>query len=161
MNILGIIVGLVIILCIGVVIWGKGKTYTIEHSENQELFLKGTVSKVFPDGDYVGSVSGRTTGWEGKSFDKAHNTGFNRFLENGAIVKKYPFKTYLSKGLRDPEMDVMTIDYNQPGNPWWLRYVVDEVVNTGPETYLGKMHIRLTPQLVFSAVFFTLQKSSN
>ena len=45
------------------------------------------------------------------------------------------FKTYQAKGLRDPEVDVLRIDYELPGNPFWLRRITDgDVVEVKPTT---------------------------
>lgn len=54
--------------------------------------------------------------------------------------------------------DVLKIDYAIPANPFWLRFILDEIVETEPGKLLGKVHIHLLPDLNFTLGFFTLEK---
>lgn len=155
-TLLFVVVGLALV---GSSLFGLWRTRKSEQSPNQERFLAGTAETLSLDGDYQGTVTGYSGSWQGKAFTQTDNSGLNRFLENGEIVKKFPFKTYVAKGLRDVDLDVIKLDYNQPGNPWWLRFIVDEIVLVSPNTYLGKVYIRVVPGLVFSMGYFTLEKS--
>ena len=69
----------------------------------------------------------------------------------------YPFKTYIGKGLQDKKINVIKIDYAQ-SDPWWVTYVLDEIVEIGPQTYLGKVHLTIIPGIPFTVGFFRLQK---
>lgn len=158
MKVIAAILVIALVLIVAAVWWGLRRTYRVEHSQNQVVFRRGTADTTSLDGEYGGLVTGYSGSWQGKTFDHSTNSGINRFRENGTVVQKYPFKTSLAKGLRDPAMDVVTLDYNQPGNPWWLKFVVDEIVSVAPNTYLGKVHLRLAPRLVFSVGYFTLRK---
>jgi hypothetical protein len=119
----------------------------------QKLFLSGRVPSPLPNGFYKGSV-GMKTSWQGKKFDAKLQKGIN--IINGREV--YPFRTYVGKGLRDKDLDVLKIDYNIPKNPFWLRFILDEIVQTSPNHFLGKVHIKLLPGVHFTLGFFRLEK---
>lgn len=131
------------------------RTYTTQHSPQQKEFLKGKASQ--PNGFLKGSVNAKTN-WLGKKFDKENATGINVFSKDKTQEEKYKFKTYVGKGLADPTLDVLKIDYNIPGNPFWLRLIMDEIVETEPGKYLGKLHVRLLPRVSFALGYFSLQK---
>lgn len=140
-----------------IVAFGVLRTVKSEKSKNQAVFTSGQPLTIPAAGLYRGSVTGYTGSWQGKFFGE-EGQGSNLFQENGREVRKYPFAFYQSQGLRDKNLEVIRLDYNQPGNPWWLRFIVDEIVADGPNTYLGKVHVRLMPSLVFTMGYFTLEK---
>lgn len=123
---------------------------SILHSPNQKLFLSGKVPNPLPSGLYKGSVNFKTS-WQGKKFDASKSMGIN--LISGK--EKYPFKTYVGKGLAD-NIDVLKIDYNIPQNPFWLRFILDEIVEISSGKYLGKVHINFFG-LPFSLGYFRLE----
>ncbi len=132
---------LIILLLVGLAFswWRTNKT---QHSPNQAKFLKGTVPSPALDGFYAGTVTGYTGPWRGKKFFATDQKGINLFEESEKQVERYPFKTRVEQGLRD-DLSVLKIDYNVPGNPLWVRPVLDELVQIGPNEYLGKLHYRL------------------
>jgi len=148
---------LLIIVVLGLLAYAYFRTYKAEHSPNQERFLKGVVPTVPPQGSYRGSVTGYTGGWRGKVF-KDETTGINVFDDKGQRNERYLFKTYIAPGIRDRELSVLKIDYNIPGNPWWLNFILDEVVEVAPNTLLGKVHVHFG-SLAFTLGYFTLEKS--
>lgn len=158
MNVFRFLVSIVSLLAAAFIVLLMYRTFKTERSENQTAFVQGTADIAALDGDYRGKVRGYNGAWRGKTFNQAERSGINRFDEEGGAVSKYPFKIYAAKGLRDEAVDVVVLDYNLAGNPWWLKFVVDEMVSTGPNTYLGKIHVRLTPGIVFSLGYFTLEK---
>ncbi|MBI2798585.1 hypothetical protein HYX70_04865 [Candidatus Saccharibacteria bacterium] len=121
-----------------------------EHSQ----FASGTAPTELPNGSYKGTATVSQGSWQGKKFDSATAAGINVFAEGD----KYEFKMSSAKGLTDPDKQVLKIDYNLPSNPWWLRLVVDEVVQTGPNELLGKIQINAIPSLPFTVGYFKLQK---
>lgn len=124
----------------------------------QKQFLGGTLPNPLPDGPYQGSVPSYTVSWQGKKFDAANHSGINLFkAENGKLNEKYSFKTYTGTGLKDKTVSVFKIDYDIPGNPFWLRWILDEIVEVAPGVYLGKMIVRLFG-ISFVPTFFTLKK---
>ncbi len=101
--------------------------------------------------------------WLGKTFDAASATGDNVFIDNAwsrateklgwpeyrvrsddppGTVRVFPFRTYVAKGIEDPDFDVLKIDYGQSPNPLPVRRVVDEVVELPGGYILGKAHMR-------------------
>ncbi len=133
------------------------RTWQVEHSANQAIFFAGQSPKLAPDGLYKGTVDGRKVSWQGKKFNATNHSGINIF-ENaqGNEVEKYPFVTAYGPGLRDKNLEVFKIDYDIAGNPFWLRSILDEIVQISPTEYLGKVHVRIIPGLPFTYGFFKL-----
>lgn len=159
MNIFKIVgLSLIVVVLLGFVfigLLGTRKTQQIESSPKQKLFLSGKIPDPSPDGFYKGNAfTGFGKDWQGKVFDASKNSGINKFADG----KRYVFKTYEAKGLRDKNLKVLRIDYSQPGNPWWLKFIVDEIVETSPGHYLGKMHLNVIPGMPFTLTYFELTK---
>jgi hypothetical protein len=159
-NSMKIVLIILLVIILIFVVFGWIRTYKTQHSVNQKNFLAGTVPSPLPDGAYNGTVTGLKTNWRGKTFDTTHSAGKNNFIDpqSSEIVQRYPFKTYTAKGLRDKSVEVERIDYNIAGNPWWLKFILDEIVQTAPDTYLGKIHIRIIPGISFAVGYFHLTK---
>lgn len=155
------VLGLAIVVGVG---FGIMRTMKSERSANQTIFLSGTAVLPAP-GFYQGAATSYKGSWRGKFVEEGSQRGANVFEETDSVTgesesqhRRYPFALYPAKGLRDGGLDVIVLDYNQAGNPWWLRYVTDEIVQTSPTTYLGKLHIKITPKIVFTMGYFTLQQ---
>lgn len=138
--------------------FGIVSTIQAHYNPNWQRFAHGTTPSPLPDGFHKGSVSGNAGSWQGKKFDAANMSGLNIFKENGVLVEKYPFKTYISQGVQDKNLQTMKIDYNLPGNALWLRLLLDEIVQVAPHHYLGKVQVRFIPGLPFTFGYFELQK---
>lgn len=144
------------------------RTWQLEHSANQKLFTSGTIPNPLPNGLYKGTVPGHTFSWLGKKFfaagesasggNASEGTGINLFKDGSATTEKYPFKTSLGLGLRDHSLNVLQIDYNIPANPFWLRPILDEIVEIAPGHYLGKLQVRFIPGFPFTLSYFELKK---
>ncbi len=159
MNAFGIVVLLIIFLVLVLLVLGWLRTYQLEHGPFQAQFEKGIANIATLDGEYVGVAHGyEGTSWKGKTLNRASHMGINRFVKEGVSSTAYPFQFSLRAGMRDQAMDVITLDYNQKENPWWLKYIVDEMVEVAPREYLGKVHVRLAPRVVFTLGYFTLSK---
>ena len=130
-----------------IIVAGLVRTWQVEHSLNQKLFSAGSLPKNL-DGFYYGKVARLETSWVGKEFNASSSSGINRFQDNS---KKYPFKTY-AKG------DSLILDYNVPENPFYIRFIVDELVQTGRDQFLGKLHINLLG-ISTSLGLFSLEKA--
>lgn len=126
-------------------------SFHAERMPANDAFKAGKVPAVALDGDYKGTFS-RKVSWQGKEFEAANNSGINNF-END---QRYPFKTYEANSLKG-DQKVLKIDYSQPKNPLWLRGIVDELVQTGPDEYQGKVYAKLGP-LSFTLTYFQLGK---
>ena len=132
---------------------GMYQTRKMERDPRHAIFRSGKLPSPPPDGFYKGTeFTGRGKSWQGKVFDRAASTGINQFTDG----QRYRFKTYAAQGLRDKDKTVFRIDYNQPGNPWWLRFIVDEIVQIAPGQYQGKVHLQVIPGLPFTISYFEL-----
>jgi len=150
---------LAVVLFIFILLAGFIRTFVVENSKGLDAYNSGTFPEPLPDGFYKGKVPVVTTQWRGKTFNDESGTGFNNFtLINGVKIEKYPFRTYRSKAVGYSDVAVLKIDYDVPSNPWWLRLMVDEIVQTSPDHYLGKLHLRILPFFPFTIEYFNLEK---
>lgn len=152
-----ILLTLIFIFLSLILIFGSYRTIKTQTSANQRIFLQGQVSRELPNGLYRGEVTGLKTSWQGKKIDSKLGVGINIFKNQNEISEKYPFKIYKAPGLQD-KMEVLKIDYNLSENPLWLRFIVDEIVATSKDKFLGKLHVKLLPGLIASLGYFTLEK---
>ncbi len=51
------------------------------------------------NGFYKGFISNSKSNWLGKTFFASKSSGINNFKENGKVIQKYPFKTYIEKNV--------------------------------------------------------------
>lgn len=84
----------------------------------------------------------------------------NAFEKNGVKSQAYPFIYSVSESIGFPGKKVIRLDYNQPENPFWLRFIVDEMVEEAPAKYLGVVYISLIPATPFRMGYFTLERSA-
>lgn len=100
--------------------------------------------------------------WLGKTFDRASQTGDNVFSDNtwskatGRLgwpeyreptdlpdaVRVFPYRTFIGRGIEDPDLDVLKIHYADSPNPLPIRRLEDEVVELPGGYILGKAHMR-------------------
>ena len=111
------LMALVVIAVAGGLTYGYYRTLLSEGSPKQDAFVKGTFPSPLPGGLLKGSVDGLQVSWKGKKLNADHQSGINVFAGDNGEEERYPFKTYQAKGLRDPGLDVLRIDYDLPGNP--------------------------------------------
>jgi len=157
---LSILLAIILIVASMILTFGTYQTIKVQSATEQHVFLAGKIPTKAPDGIYKGSVKNVKTNWIGKKFHAKDSTGINNFREGDKTVEKYPFRTYVAKGIQDTNKDVLKIDYNIASNPLWLRFILDEVVETQPNKLLGKVHIHLLPGIAFSMGYFMLEKSN-
>ena len=146
------LIKLIIALVILVLIASFLRTWQEDNSENGKAFAASMAPSPAPDGFYKGTVNSpfKVT-WTGKKFNAASSTGINIFDENGTSTEKYPFKTSVS-------VTILNIDYDVPENPFWIRPILDKLVETAPGEYLGKLTMRIIPGYPFTLGFFRLEK---
>lgn len=102
--------------------------------------------------------------WLGKTFDAESQTGDNVFVNNTwskatgklgwpeyrvhseddppGTIRVFPFHSYVSSGIEDPDVAVLKIDYRDTKNPLPVRRIVDELVELPGGYCLGKAHMR-------------------
>ncbi|MEO6723911.1 MAG: hypothetical protein ABIP14_01290 [Blastocatellia bacterium] len=69
----------------------------------------------------------------------------------------YYFKTWVGKGKKDANVDVLKLDYAaMRENPLFIRIILDEVVKIAPQQYLGKIHVKLLPGFFVTIGYFGL-----
>ncbi len=148
-----IVVGIVIVLGI---VYGLIMTFKTQHSSYQSMFLKGALPSPAPDGFFPGKSligDGMPGNWQGKIFDAKTNSGWNKFHDGN----RYMFATRIDHGLWDTQLAVFKLDYNNSTNPWYLRFLEDELVQTSPGHYLGKLNLKIIPGLPFAIGYFSLE----
>ena len=155
-KIIGLLLLIVLMVLIVLILFLHLRTQT---DPRQKVFLAGQVPTQLPDGFYQGQVNFQTT-WQGKKFDRVTQTGINIFRTGAGESQAFPFKTYAGKGAADGQLTVLKIDYDIPQNPFWMKFVLDEVVETSPGTYLGKVEIRLGPNVAVALGYFQLKKTT-
>jgi hypothetical protein len=133
------------------------RTQHLQTTAEQKLFSSGKIPETLPDGLYHGSADNYSGSWQGKKFDREKSTGINVFKKGDETHDQYAFKTSVGKGVKD-DISVIKIDYNIPENPWYLRFVLDEIVETEKDTYLGKLNLQLPFGIHFTLAFFSLKK---
>ncbi len=133
--------------------FGLLKTMQIQNDPRQKEFLGGTVPGNLPNGPYTGTDL-QGAAWLGKRFSAKTATGINVFTTS----EKYPFKMSTGFGITDKNLKVIKIDYSQNKNPWWLKFLQDEIVETSPGKFLGKIQVNVIPGLPFSLGYFELKK---
>lgn len=163
-----------------IIILGSLITFIVERSPYQPQFVGGRAPDPTPDGFHPGEAHvlfDKKTPWLGKQFDRQASVGFNIFTPLGARILKiasplyqkfsvneegntraYYFKTYIGKGKKDVNTDVFKLDYDMPENPFWIRAILDEVVEIAPREYLGKIHVKILPGFYVSIGYFGLRE---
>ncbi|HWI19261.1 MAG TPA: hypothetical protein VNT81_16015 [Vicinamibacterales bacterium] len=116
--------------------------------------------------------------WCGKTFNAAEATGNNllytSFLpvarvlfpgyrgyvpEGGGRMTAFPFRTYAGTGLKDPDRQVLKIDYDTPANPFLMRRILDELVQVNDNFYFGKAYFKLSSKSAHLLFYFALQRA--
>ena len=178
-----LIVWILLWIVLGILVWlgfWMLITFLVGQSVRQKQFVKGKPPSTAPDGFYEGAaylLGGGPVPWLGKSFEAANNVGFNIFTPTGASLLKimtpfyklfrlnsdgntdaYYFKTSESRGFRDKDIVTFKLDYNSPENPFLIRIILDEIVETAQQEYLGKVHMKVFPGYYATIGYFGLKK---
>lgn len=152
---LACIVGLVFLAAIGVG-FGFYRTWKTGRMHEFGAFQSGTLPPAMPEGPWRGSAPELgDVSWKGKKFLEG-GKGINVFEKNGVKSEAYEFAFYETAGL--DAAHVIRLDYGQPGNPLWLRLIVDEMVSVGENRYLGLVYLKIIPGLPFRMGYFRLEK---
>jgi hypothetical protein len=129
----------------------------MRNKKNETIYTQGKFPG-FLHGLYSGSIDGIDVSWKGKYFEK-DALGINIFNEKGQETKAYPFKVYQSKGIYNKNLETLKIDYNLKENSFFVRLILDELVEVHQEKYLGKVFLRILPGRPFFLGYFHLQKA--
>lgn len=169
----------VVLIVAAILILGSLVTFLVERSPYHKQFIEGHAPNPLPDGFHPGLAHvlfDKQTPWLGKQFDHTQQIGFNIFTPLGAKILKfaspfypkfslneegntraYYFKTWVGKGKKDANVDVLKLDYAaMRENPLFIRIILDEVVEIAPQQYLGKIHVKLLPGFFVTVGYFGL-----
>ena len=89
-------------------------------------------------------------------------TPFYRDFRDNEIggTDAYYFATRIGSGLKDKKTEVLKLDYDSENNPFMIRIILDEIVETGSEEFLGKVHVKIFPGIFATVGFFALTKAN-
>ena len=154
MALLRVLLKLIVIAIIIAVAYGFYRTWKTARAENYALFQQGTVPTKMPEGLWKGSVPELgDVSWKGKKFLKS-GSGINLIGD----AEKFPFTFSKELSIKEKKKEVIRLDYDQPGNPLWLRFIVDEMVSTKPNEYLGIVYVDVIPFFPFRMGYFRLTR---
>lgn len=149
---------IVVVLVVLILIVGFYRTWRTNSSPDQKIFTDSEPLNPAPSGYYSLSIGDYSGFWKAKIFVSSRDEGVNVLHRYGKDEERYPFRTYLSKGIHEPELEVLKVDYNMPGNSFWLKPFLEEIVKTGEGEYLGKMSYQFLPGFPFALGFYHLRE---
>ena len=153
-----IILTVVVLICLGYGAVYMYQSAKIRSNPNQKLFIGGRIPTPALDGFYRGSAFNFDGDWQGKRFEASNLVGINVFKETDSrIAERHRFKTYVSRGLQDP-IETFKLDYRVPGNIWWIKFFIDEVIEISPGEYLGKIYLRPFGLIAIPTGYFKLSQ---
>jgi hypothetical protein len=145
-------------------------------AECLELYRAGTAPRVADlDGDLVGRMlavpwapafvaaplrawaRSAAFPWQGKTFrslSPERGEGINRVF--GDRLRWFRFETFVGRS-RAGAFDALHLDYDNPGNPFFIRAIKDEVREVAPGLWLGQAWL-VAGRKARLAVYFGLQK---
>ena len=83
--------------------------------------------------------------WRGKSFTPLSETdgeGINRVFSDVRPSRWFRFETSLAPS-RAGAFDAFQLNYDNPGNPFFIRAIKDEIREVAPGLYLGQAYVML------------------
>lgn len=99
--------------------------------------------------------------WDGKSMESTgtqSGDGINR-INLGAKMNWFPFKTSVQKSIIDGR-DTIVLDYEQPGNPFFVRRIHDEIREVSPGLFLGPAMLKTGEGKAATVLWFALDTNS-
>jgi hypothetical protein len=143
-------------LAVLVLLYGCYRTWKTGRMPEHAEFAAGTVPASLPEGLWQGMAPelGKVS-WQGKKF-LSPASGINLFEKNGVQSEAYPFVLKERGTIGFGHRRVLALDYNQAGNPLWLRLITDEMVTDGQGGFIGIVYVRLVPGFPFRMGYFRL-----
>jgi hypothetical protein len=99
--------------------------------------------------------------WEGKSFDAstAHaGQGSNRIKLFKPTLNLFTFFSRIDASAIDGRPCIL-LDYDQPGNPWVVRRIRDELREVAPGLFLGPAMVKLRSGLAETILWFGIDNA--
>jgi len=99
--------------------------------------------------------------WFGKSFaadgpNAARGTGINRVFTDK--IRWFKFDTFIARS-RAGDFDAFQLDYDNPGNPFFIRAIKDEVRELRPGLFLGQAYFKTRKREIL-LLYFGLEKTA-
>jgi len=142
--------------------WAYYSNQTTNTLPQQQVFVENSYfSNSLPYGDYTGETTAWFAGaWEGKRFSQEQDTGVNIYKNPLSPYEdlRYPFTIREGTSLENQDKKVIVLDYNVPENPYWIRFLREEMVELEDGTYVGKTLYVIVQQYPIAISFFTLRK---
>ena len=94
-------------------------------------------------------------GWRGKVFQTVggnEGTGINRFKIGPFKFLRYRCETQITSPLVGPN-DVFCLNYDLPGNPWYIRRIRDDIKKIDEGLFLGTANFRSSGEHGFLVYF--------
>lgn len=140
-----------VLLLVGVI-----HTISVEHGPRLDRFRSGRAPHPLPNRLYLACPGqGHRVG---ENFDASCALGNDVFRKDGAYKEKHFFRMYVTGSVRDREEEVLTLDYDIPANPFWIRCLLCELVEVAPKTLFGKRYVRVIPGYPFTLGYIELQR---
>lgn len=154
-NIIGFLLSVALLGCV----YGFYRTWKTGTYPEYREFLSGSVPVALPsEGLWNGSAAELgDISWKGKKV-LVGARGINVFRKNGVTSEAYPFALLITDSIGFPGKKILRLDYDQKENPFWLRFIADEMVSVGQDKYLGIVYITLIPGTPFRMGYFRLEK---
>jgi hypothetical protein len=126
--------------------------------------LRGRMLAVRGAGPMVGgwlrALAGwRRFPWRGKSFKRLaddRGEGINRVFSDSNPRRWFRFETYVGPS-RAGNFDAVQLDYDNPGNPFFIRAIKDEVRQVADGLFLGQAYV-VTASRMRLVLYFGLSK---
>jgi len=125
----------------------KGRMLAVRHTDGTPLFglLRAFASSnAFP--------------WDGKTFEELQpeeGGGINRIKLLARRFDWFPFRTRLEPSVVDGRACVY-LDYEQPGNPFFIAKIRDEIREVSPDLWLGPAMIKTGPRSAAHVLWFAV-----
>ena len=155
-------------------LFSAGKPATGIDGETEGMLVGWSVNSVFDR--VIGSVTNSWLPWAGKRFESGADKGDNILLRSakwpakllwplyatkshGERLTAFDFVTRVEKGVLDPDVEVLVIDYaSVPDNPRLvIKQIRDELVEIVPGANLGKMIFEGPGERHTLAAYFALR----
>ena len=99
--------------------------------------------------------------WLGKVFENVSSTegkGINRFRVGSIRFLRYRCETQITPPLVETN-DVYNLNYDLPGNPWYIRRIRDDIKKIGDGLFLGSANFKTFGRHSF-LVYFVLESAT-
>lgn len=123
----------------------SGQTPTIEEIQGptRGKVLSGIAHLQIPMGVYLTNIP--LLPWKGKQFEainKNEGRGINLIEIWPSKQTMFHFETAIVKSLIEGDNDVFSLNYDQPGNPWFIRQIRDDLKKIDDGLFLGTANFR-------------------